>query len=75
MYHLFSATAFALHLAAPMEGAVATLEHGHGFCAVAAAAAHEVAAIDPDAGVVAGSPVRAGDAKSRVLLAEAGRGL
>lgn len=75
MNHFFRATVFAFHLATPVEGAVAPFHHEHSLSPVAAAAAHEVAPVDADAGVVAGAPVRAGDAEPRVLLAEPGRRL
>lgn len=70
MNHFFRATNFAFDLTTPVEGAVAPLHHEHGLSPVSATAAHKVAAVDADAGVVTGAPVRAGDAESRVLLAE-----
>lgn len=53
-----------------MESAIATFHDEHGLRAVPAAAAHEVTAVDTDAGVVASTTVRAGDAEARVLFAE-----
>lgn len=73
MNYLLRATQLALDLAAPVEGTVAPLHHEHGLGPVPSAAAHEVAAVDTDTRVVAGTPVRTGDAQPRVLLAETRR--
>jgi hypothetical protein len=73
--YFFRATNFTFHLAAPMERAVTSFHHINSLSPIATAAAHEVAAVDADAGVVASPPVCARDAEPRVLLAEARRGL
>lgn len=73
MNNFFGAAQFTFDFAAPVERAVTPLHHEHGLGAVAAATAHEVAAVDSDAGVVTGAPVRARDAEPRVLLTEARR--
>lgn len=65
----------ALDLAAPVERARAPLHHDHLLRPVAATAAHQVAAVDADRGVVALAAVRALDAESRVLRAEVRRRL
>lgn len=72
MYHFFSAAKLALNLTTPVESAVAPLHYKYSLSSVSAAATHQVAAIDADAGVVASSAMRARDAKSRILFAEAG---
>jgi len=69
----FSPANFALHLAAPMEGARAAFDHLLHFGLVTAAAAHEVAAVDADRRLVADTTLRPGDAQFQVLLAEVGR--
>lgn len=73
MNHFFSAAKFTLNLTTPVEGAVAPFHHKNSLSSVATATAHEVAAVDADAGVVASTTVRARNAKSRVLFAEARR--
>lgn len=70
MYRLFRYAPLALDLAAPVEGAGAPLDHRHLLRLVAPAAAHEVAAVDADARVVALPPVSAQDAEFGILLAE-----
>lgn len=75
MNNFLDSTQFTFDFATPPEGAVAAFHDGEALGAEPAAAAHEVASVDPDAGVVAGPPVRAGDAEARVPLAEAGRRL
>jgi len=70
VYRLFCLAYLTLDLAAPVERAGAPLNHHHFLGLVAPAAAHQVAAVDADAGVVALSAVSAQDAEFRVLLAE-----
>lgn len=53
----------ALHLAAPVERARAPLHHDHLLRSIPATAAHQVAAIDADRGVVALASVRTLDAQ------------
>lgn len=66
-------TRLALDLAAPVESACAPFDHDHFLRPIASAAAHQVAAVDADRGVVALAAVRALDAQPRVLQTEAGR--
>lgn len=75
MYHFLCTAELAFDFTTPDEGAVTPLEYEHRLGAVAAAAAHEVAAIDADARVVAGPPVRTRDTKPWVPLAETRRRL
>lgn len=75
MYRLFRYAPLALDLAAPVEGAGAPLDHRHLLRLVAPAAAHEVAAVDADARVVALPPVGAQDTEFGILLAEGRRRL
>lgn len=75
MYRLFRPAQLALDLAAPVEGAGAPLDYRHLLCLVAPAAAHQVAAVDADARVVALPPVSAQDAEFGILLAERRRRL
>lgn len=75
MYRLFRPAQLALDLAAPVESAGAPLDYRHLLSLVAPAAAHQVAAIDADARVVALPPVSAQDAEFRILLAERRRRL
>lgn len=75
MYYFFRPAHLALDLAAPVEGAGAPLVRHHLLRLVAPAAAHEVAAVDADAGVVADPAVGAQDPEFRVLLAERRRRL
>lgn len=62
MNYFFSAAMFTLNLTTPVESAVAPFYHKNSFSSVAAAAAHEVAAVDANTGVVAGATVRARNA-------------
>lgn len=75
VYDLLGSTQFALNLAAPVEGARASLHHNHLLRAIATPTAHQIAPVDAQRGVVALSPVGAEYALSQILLAEAGRGL
>lgn len=75
VYRLFRPAQLALDLAAPVEGAGAPLDYRHLLSLVTSAAAHEVAAVDADARVVALPPVGAEDAEFRVLLTERRRRL
>lgn len=70
MYRLFRLAHLALDLAAPVEGAGAPLDYRDLLSLVAPAAAHQVAAVDADARVVALPPVSAQDAEFGILLAE-----
>lgn len=63
----------AFDFAAPVEGARAPLDHLLDLRLVAAAAAHQIAAVDADRRLVAHAALRAGDAQFQVLLAEVGR--
>lgn len=72
---LDGAAELALDLAAPVEGAGAPFDDDHLLGAVSTAAAHEVASVDADAGLVALTTVRSLDAEARVALAEAWRRL
>lgn len=62
MNHFFSAAKFTFNLTTPVKGAVAPFYHKNSLSAVAAAAAHEVAAVDTDTGVVASATMRARNA-------------
>lgn len=75
VYRLFRPAQLALDLAAPVESAGAPLDYRHLLCFVAPAAAHQVAAVDADARVVALPPVSAQDAEFGILLAERRRRL
>lgn len=75
MYYLFGPAHLALDLATPVEDAVAPFDHQYLLRLVTSAAAHEVAAVDADAGVVTGPSVSAQNAEFRVLLAERWRRL
>lgn len=75
MYRLFRPAQLALDLAAPVEGAGAPLDYGDLLSLVASAAAHQVAAVDADARVVALPAVSAQDAEFGILLAERRRWL
>lgn len=75
MHRLFRPAQLALDLAAPVEGAGAPLDHRDLLGLVAPAAAHQVAAVDADARVVALPAVGAEDPELRVLLAERRRRL
>lgn len=75
VYRLLDSAELTLDLATPVEGAGASLDDRHLLRLVASAAAHQVAAVDSDAGVVALPAVSAKDAQLRVLLAEERRGL
>jgi len=59
VYRLFRPAQLALDLATPVEGAGAPLDYRHLLSLVAPAAAHQVAAVDADARVVALPPVSA----------------
>lgn len=67
---LLGPTDFALDFATPVEGAGAAFDDFADFGAVAAAAAHQVAAVDADRRLVADAALRAGDAQLQVLVAE-----
>lgn len=75
VYRLFRPAHLAFDLAAPVEGAGAPLDYRHLLRLVAPAAAHQVAAVDADARLVALPPVGAQDPEFRVLLAEGRRRL
>ena len=75
MYRLFDSTELTLDLATPVEGARASLHDRHLLRLVASTAAHQVAAVHSDAGVVALPAVSAEDTQLGVLLAERWRGL
>lgn len=70
MYRLLVSAKLTLDLATPMESAGASFDDRHLLGLEASAAAHQIAAVDSDARVVALSAVRAEDAQFRVLLAE-----
>lgn len=72
VHHLLRPADVALHLTAPVEHAVAPLDHQHLLAPVAPAAAHEVAALNPLRRVVALAAVRALDAQLGVALAKGG---
>lgn len=74
MYSLFCRTSLTLHFTAPMESACTAFHDDDFLRPVAPAAAHQVAAVDADGGVVAEAAVGALDAQFRVLLAEPGGG-
>lgn len=65
----------ALDLATPLEGAAAPLDHNHLLGLVSAAAAHQVAPVQPDRALVAHPAGGAEDTQSRVLVAELRRRL
>lgn len=73
MYRLCRLALLALDLAAPVEYAIAPLDHHHLLSLVAPAATHQIAAVDAEAGVVALSPVGAQDAERGIFLAEGRR--
>lgn len=75
VYRLFRPAELALDLAAPVEGAGAPLDYHHLLCLVAPAAAHQVAAVDADARVVALPSVSAQDPELWILFAERRRRL
>lgn len=70
VYRLCCPAQLALDLATPVEDAGAPLDHQHLLRLVASAAAHQIAAVDAEAGVVALSPVGAQDTERGILLAE-----
>lgn len=70
VYRLFRLAHLTLDLAAPVEGTGAPLDHRHLLSLVAPAAAHQIAAVDADAGVVALPSMRTQNTKFRILLAE-----
>lgn len=67
---LFSPTQLALDFATPVKGAIASLDDDDLLSAVAPTAAHEVAPVHPDAGVVALPTVRPHDSEFGISLAE-----
>lgn len=75
MYRLLDSTKLTLDLAAPDEGAGASLDDRHLLSFVSPTATHQVTAVDADAGVVALPTVGAQDAELRILLAERRRRL
>lgn len=75
MNRFLRSTQFTLNLAAPVECARAPLDDDHFLGAIAPAAAHQIAAIDADRGVVALAAVRPLDAEPGVARAEARRRL
>ena len=75
MYRLLDSAELTLDLATPVERAGASLDHRHLLRLEASAAAHQVAAVDTDARVVALSAVCPENAEFRVLLAERRRRL
>lgn len=75
MYRLFRPAQLALDLATPVEGAGAPLDHRYFLGLVAPAAAHQVASVDADAGVVALAAVGAEYTELGILLAERRRRL
>lgn len=75
MHHLLRPAYVALHLAAPVEHAVAPLDHHHLLAPVAPSAAHQLATLDALRGVVALPAVGALYAQLGVALAEGRRGL
>lgn len=70
VYRFCRPALLALDLAAPVEDACAPLDHHHLLSLVAPAAAHQIAAVDAEAGVVALSSVGAEDAERGILLTE-----
>jgi hypothetical protein len=70
---LLRPTQLALDLAAPVEGACATLDDDDLLCPVPSAAAHQIAAIYTNRCVVALTAVGALDTKAGVSLTETGR--
>lgn len=66
-------TCFALDLATPVERARTPLHHNNLLRTIATAAAHQIATVDTNRRVVALTAVRALDAQTRVLRAEARR--
>lgn len=75
VYRLFRPAHLAFDLAAPVESAGAPLDEHHLLSLVAPAAAHQVAAVDADARLVALPPVGAEDPEFGILLAERRRRL
>lgn len=73
VYRLCRSALLTLDLAAPVEDAVAPLDHHHLLSLVAPSAAHQIAAVDAEAGVVALSSVGAQDTERGILLAETRR--
>lgn len=70
VYRLLDSAELTLDLATPVKRAGASLDHRHLLGLVASAAAHQVAAVDTDARVVALSAVCPENAEFRILLAE-----
>lgn len=75
MYRLFRFAQLTFDLAAPVEGAGAPLDYRHLLSFVTSATAHQVAAVDADARIVALSPVSAEDTEFGILFAERRRRL
>jgi len=72
---LLGPTQLALDLAAPMEGAGASLHHDDLVPPIATPTAHQPTSVHAQRGLVALASMGAQDPVSQVLLAEAGRGL
>lgn len=75
VYRFFCLAQLALDLATPVEDTGAPLDHIHFLSLVAPAAAHQIAAVNAEAGFVALSPVGAEDTQGGTLDAEIRRRL